>query len=222
MNVILLANTPDPESLVAMAAKLCYSKLTLEELIEKVQAVDNTEFINKLLSMGHESPFEHISFTFGITGVSRAFLAQITRHRIASFSVKSQRYCGNNHEYVVPPSIEALGDEAVCEFVDDMEVAHAAYDKWMQVLPVENANEDSRFVLPEATATQMIVTMNARELMRFFSLRSCKRAQWEIRAVSDKMLGMCQTIAPALFRQAGAPCSHGKCTQGDMGCRRSD
>ena len=113
--VILLRHTFQPEELVAMAAKLCYSRADVEDLKAGIEAKDQTRFLQKLIEMGHESTMEHASFTFAISGVSRSFLAQITRHRIASFSVQSQRYVGQKRDevefnYIMPPAIAALGE----------------------------------------------------------------------------------------------------------------
>lgn len=122
--VKLIRYTSDPEAVVAMAAKLCYSDRELDELESDIMAKDNSAFIGRLTDMGHFSPTEHASFTFSIEGVSRSFLAQITRHRIASFSVRSQRYVSeDSFNYVVPPAIEELGAAAVARFVGQMEPA---------------------------------------------------------------------------------------------------
>ena len=186
-HVELLRHTYNPEELVAMAARLCYSKLTVDKLQEKIAAAQQDEFIERLVKMGHESAFEHISFTFAVEGVSRALLAQITRHRIASFSVQSQRYVGYENElnYVLPPRIENLGPEAIKKFDDQMNLIHQWYLEWKEALGNcgEAANEDARFVLPNATETRFIFTMNYRELKHFLGLRMCNRAQWEIREI---------------------------------------
>ena len=182
----LIRFTENPESTIALASKLCYSSLGMDELIERIEGGDNAKFIKMLKTMNHLSPFEHASFTFSVEGVSRAFLAQVTRHRIASFSVRSQRYVGeSDFNYIVPPAIADLGDSAKEEFVEQMRTVSQWYNAWQERLGGgERANEDARFVLPNACETKMILTMNARELMHFFSLRCCNRAQWEIRDVA--------------------------------------
>ena len=218
--VELLRFTPAPEQLVAMAGRLCYSKSDLDGLNERVLSHDQTGYLNKVTEMGHTSLLEHAVFTFGIEGVSRSFMAQITRHRIASFSVQSQRYValggdGAGFDYVVPPAIEKLGEEAVAEFAYQMRKIDAWYQDWRAKLGGEvSANEDARFVLPNAVATRMIATMNARELQHFFALRCCRRAQWEIREVATQMLGHAYREAPALFRSAGPSCMRGPCPEG--------
>jgi len=223
LNVKLLRYTPDPDAPAAMAARLCYSADTIDDLEAGVAGKDQHKFIRRLMSMGHLSPVEHVSFTFGIEGVSRALLAQITRHRIASFSVKSQRYVGalsdggDTFSYIVPPSIEALGEEAVARYNDQMAQIQAWYDQWVEDLGGRNY-EDARFVLPNGAETKMVMTMNARELMHFFNLRCCNRAQWEIRELAWAMLREVKQVAPYLFEQAGPSCVKGSCPEGKMSC----
>ena len=217
MNVQLLAHTPAPEQLVAASAKLCYSAASIADLAA-IEADKAAEFIDKLPE-AHQSPLEHVSFTFGIEGVSRAMLAQITRHRIASFSVQSQRYVNmDEFGYVIPPSI-AANQDALDEYEHFMDRADLVYTYLRSSgIPAE----DARFVLPNACETRMIVTMNARELMHFFSLRCCKRAQWEIRAVADEMLRLCKEVAPEIFAKAGPGCVRGRCPEGKMGCKHAN
>ncbi|MHB1314871.1 MAG: FAD-dependent thymidylate synthase [Christensenellales bacterium] len=223
--VELLRHTYQAEEMVAMAAKLCYSAADVQTLKMGVQKKDQSRFLNKLVEMGHLSPVEHVSFTFGIDGVSRAFLAQITRHRIASFSVQSQRYVNKSggFDYIIPPSIEELGEEAIAAFNSQMDTIRAWYDEWNKKLGggTEKANEDARFVLPNASETKMVLTMNARELMHFFSLRCCNRAQWEIRHVAWEMMTLCIQAAPALFSNAGPSCVTGSCSEGKMSCKKA-
>ena len=224
--VKLLQYTPVPENLVSMAAGLCYSQSDLEALEAKVEQRDQTAFIKKVTGMGHLSVIEHAAFTFGIEGVSRSFLAQITRHRIASFSVQSQRYVAQGGEqgfdYVIPPAIEALGEEAVREFESQMQAMSGWYEAWRARLGKgEKSNEDARFVLPNACATRMMVTMNARELLHFLNLRCCGRAQWEIREVAWQMLDLAYKAAPALFENAGPGCLGGTCPEGEKSCGRA-
>lgn len=223
LKVELINYTKNPESTVALAAKLCYSDSGLEDLMRGVEAKDISGFIKKLISLGHLSPIEHASFTFGIEGVSRALLAQITRHRIASFSVKSQRYVNaENLNYIVPPEIKKLGKEAEEEFKKQMEIIHGFYKGWSEKLgKSEKGNEDARFVLPNASETKFILTMNARELMHFFELRCCNRAQWEIRELAWKMLELVKSVAPNIFSMSGAACGYSNCREGKMTCGRA-
>jgi len=221
--VKLLQHTADAEQLVALAAKLCYSPSGINDLAAGIDDASAAQFVEKLTSLGHLSPIEHASFTFGIEGVSRALLAQITRHRIASFSVQSQRYVGStDFNYIIPPAIEQLGADAVTEFENQMKQTARWYADWQQKLGGnrESSNEDARFVLPNAAETKFIVTMNARELLHFFKERCCFRAQWELRGIAWQMLKLCLDIAPSIFANAGPGCLNGKCTEGKMSCGR--
>jgi len=230
--VRLLVHTPDPDRTVAMGSRLCYSDEGIDEVAERIRRKDQTKYIERLMSYGHLSPVEHASFTFGIEGVSRSLLAQITRHRLASFSVKSQRYVGSVEEegnvfgYILPPAIEALGEQEAAEFDRQMGQIQAWYNGWVQKLQDAgqgtDAFEDARFVLPNAAETKLIVTMNARELMHFFQLRCCNRAQWEIREMAWQMLEQVREVAPALFCNAGPSCVDGPCPEGKMSCRRME
>lgn len=222
--VVLLTYTKDPAQTIAMSAKLCYSDADIAELKRGVDESDVSKFLARLVTMGHLSPFEHASFTFGIEGVSRSFLAQVTRHRIASFSVKSQRYVDANKNgefnFVIPPAIRALGSEAEEEYKEQMKTMHSWYCKWQERLggACEKSNEDARFVLPNAAETKMTMTMNVRELMHFFTVRCCNRAQWEIREVAWSMLEEVLKVAPELFVTAGPSCVRGACSEGKMSC----
>ncbi len=229
LKVKLLRYTPEPEKVIAMAAKLCYSAADIDELAQGIEQKDQANFLQRLMDMGHLSPVEHVSFTFGVEGVSRSLLTQITRHRIASFSVKSQRYVSQQSHgtetfnYIVPPRIKELGDEYVDKFQKQMRQIQVWYDEWIEALgnQGEKSNEDARFVLPNAAETKFVVTMNARELLHFFSLRCCNRAQWEIRNLAIEMLRQVKEIAPNLFKNAGPGCVRGKCPEGKMTCGKA-
>lgn len=229
-NVMLISYTPDPERTVAAAARLCYSPSTIDQVMEQMDDEKTASFLDMLTQIGHQSPIEHASFTFGIEGVSRSLLAQITRHRIASFSVQSQRYVDEaGFDYVIPPEIE--GDEQTKElFLKAMELAKQSYETLTahlerryqkDMVPKaahKKAIEDARFVLPNACTTKMICTMNARSLLNFFSHRCCNRAQWEIRELATQMLQEVKAVAPHLFEKAGPPCLRGACPEGKMSC----
>lgn len=242
-NVILLAYTPNPEHTVAAAAKLCYSSSGITTLQENLTDEKAAAFVEMLSEIGHESPIEHASFTFGIEGVSRSLLAQITRHRMASFSVKSQRYVREgSFEYVTPPEIAAIPeakeiyDEIMAEdqkrydrLTDLLKEKHIQTflaegkdEKTADRLAEKKAIEDARFVLPNACETQMVMTMNARSLMNFFKIRCCKRAQWEIQDVANQMLALVSQVAPELFKNAGPSCLRGGCSEGKMSCGKPD
>ena len=237
--VTLISYTPQPEKTVASAAKLCYSPVSIEEIQEGLTEEKTAAFVDMLAEIGHESPIEHASFTFGIEGVSRSLLAQITRHRLASYSVQSQRYVKESmFEFVLPPEIEAM-PEAKEEFLRAMEEDQRHYDRLTEILTERHipeflaqgkpeketrrlaskkAIEDARFVLPNACATKMVCTMNARSLMNFFTHRCCNRAQWEIRELATEMLRLVLEVAPNLFKNAGPACLRGACSEGKMSC----
>jgi len=226
LNVELLRYTPEPQEIVALAAKLCYSAADIASLKAGVESKEQDRFIAKLTEMGHLSPVEHASFTFGVEGVSRSLLAQITRHRIASFSVKSQRYVSERSgerqifNYIVPKGIINLGQEYIDKFGAQMAEIQKWYDEWLVLLgdQGEVSNEEARFVLPNASETKFVVTMNARELIHFFHLRCCNRAQWEIRELAKEMLKQVLKVVPPLFVKAGPPCLQGECPEGKMSC----
>ncbi|MBQ2709939.1 MAG: FAD-dependent thymidylate synthase [Clostridia bacterium] len=234
MKVELLTYTPDAEKLIAAAAKLCYSKSDVATLMDNLTPEKTENFLRMLEDLGHESPVEHASFTFAIEGVSRTLLAQITRHRIASFSVQSQRYVSKtDFPYIIPPEIEAV-PEAKAEFLAAMEEDAAHYESIRQKLIAryledgmdaraaeKKANEDARFVLPNACDTRIIMTMNVRSLCNFFRLRCCNRAQWEIRAVAIEMLRLCREACPLLFAKAGPSCLWGACSEGAYSCGKA-
>ncbi len=240
LKVTLISHTPEPEKTVAAAAKLCYSNAdSIEALASGLTPESTSKFVAMLAEIGHESPIEHASFTFGIEGVSRALLAQITRHRIASFSVQSQRYVRKSgFDYVIPPEIEAI-PEARAEYILAMNEAARHYERLSEILLQAHtrrmmdsgltqdaahkkaeklAIEDARFVLPNSCDTRMVVTMNARSLHNFFAHRCCNRAQWEIQAVADEMLRLVTAVAPNLFASAGPSCVNGPCPEGKMTC----
>ena len=217
-NVILIAHTPEAEKVVAMAAKICYAKdVSIKKLQKKINDNDVSAFITKLLESGHESPFEHISFTFGIEGISRACSHQLVRHRMASFSQRSQRYCfEDGFNYIEPEDINENEDKIFRDFMrHSKEVYSKLIDKGVKP-------EDARMVLPNACETKIIVTMNARELLHFFKLRCCKRAQKEIREVAFMMKNICRKVAPNIFQYAGPNCLKGYCTEGEKSCMKDN
>lgn len=233
LKVILLRHTPNPEETVAMAAKLCYSPSDISALREKIEAKDQKAFVEKLVKIGHMTPIEHPSFTFAIEGISRACSHQLVRHRLASYSQQSQRYvsessresAANSHttfDYVIPPSI-AQEHETREAFENFMLEAQKTYNFLIEKLNKkgikdESANQDARFVLPNAAETKIIVTMNARELLHFFRLRCCHRAQWEIRNLAQQMLFLVKKVAPTIFYKAGPVCLYAPCPEGEMYC----
>ncbi|MDD3396021.1 MAG: FAD-dependent thymidylate synthase [Acidaminococcaceae bacterium] len=218
MQVKLIRYTPEPDKTVAMSARLCYSPIGAAQLEEKISDEQAAKLVRKLGQMGHASTFEHVSFTFAIEGVSRVLTHQLVRHRIASYSQQSQRYVKeHDFETIMPPTIAARPEakaqfEALCKEIQEL------YNEWTEagVLP-----EDARYILPNAAETKIVVTMNARSLLHFFELRCCTRAQWEIRALANKMLEEVKLVAPVLFENAGPTCvTQGVCHEGAMSCGR--
>ena len=221
-NVILIAHTPEAEKVVAMAAKICYAKdVSIKKLQKKINDNDVSAFITKLLESGHESPFEHISFTFGIEGISRACSHQLVRHRMASFSQRSQRYCfEDGFNYIEPEDINENENENEDKFFRDF-MRHSK-EEYSKLIDKGVKPEDARMVLPNACETKIIVTMNARELLHFFKLRCCKRAQKEIREVAFMMKNICRKVAPNVFQYAGPNCLKGYCTEGEKSCMKDN
>src|SRR3990170_6573532 len=228
LHVILLRYTPNPEEIVAQAAKLCYSPSSVDDLKKQVKTKDLAGFIEKLTDMRHLSPIEHVTFTFGIEGISRACSHQIVRHRLASYSQQSQRYVGQHSkktkgfDFIIPPSIEIIGKKQW--FIEKMETIQKWYDELVTMLgdKGESTYEDARFLLPNAAETKIVITMNARELLHFFSVRCCNRAQWEIRDLATEMLRLVRNVVPGIFSKSGPNCVSGPCTEGDMYCGKID
>ncbi len=240
LKVTLLAHTPEPEKVVAQAAKLCYSPATIEELREAIYRTDQEKFVKKLIGMGHMSPIEHASFTFGVEGISRACTHQLVRHRLASYSQQSQRYVGKHSgktgkvfDFIIPPSVIQAGKKDW--FIEKMMEIQRWYDELVEALGAvsalggpddkrkeESIYEDARFLLPNAAETKIIITMNARELLHFFRVRGCNRAQWEIRELSIEMLRQVKPIAPSIFGNAGPACIRGNCSEGQFTCGKME
>lgn len=218
MMVKLVRHTPEPERTVAMSARLCYSPIGAAQLEEKISDEQAANLVRKLVSMGHLSTLEHVTFTFAIEGVSRVLTHQLVRHRIASYSQQSQRYVKeHDFETILPASI-ASKPEAKANFDKLMTEIQAMYDEF---IALDIPAEDARYILPNATETKIVCTFNARSLLNFFSLRCCTRAQWEIRALANEMLRQCQAVAPVIFENAGPTCvSEGVCHEGAMSCGR--
>jgi len=222
LNVKLLDVTENALALIYAACRQCYAEEFAGDIYEKIKddEAKQAAFIKKIVASGHESPLEHVKFTFAVEGVSRALTHQLVRHRLASYSQQSQRYVKeNDFDYIIPPSIEG-NPLAKDEFDKIMGLIQKSYTKISGFLSemglsAEAANQDARFVLPQAAETKIIVTMNCRELLHFFKLRCCARAQWEIRLLAEKMLSDCKKCLPALFSKAGAKCvSLGFCPEG--------
>ena len=215
MNVKLIGFTPNPEKLPAMAAKLTHSKTKPQDL-DKSSEKELKSILEYVVNLGHTSVIEHTCFTFAISDVSRSLTHQLVRHRIASYAQQSQRYVNlKEPNYVIPPTIEK-DKEMKNAYKETMEIIWKQYNKLIEMnIPAE----DSRYVLPNATCTNIIVTMNARSLLNFFELRCCLHAQWEIRKLANKMLQEVKKIAPTIFKTAGPPCKTKKtCPEQEKNC----
>ena len=216
MHIELLYHTPDPERAIATAARLCYAPVGAAELMETMSEERMHSVLSTIMRSGHFSTLEHASYTFAVEGVSRALTHQLVRHRLASFNQQSQRYVKykDGLPVVTPPSVE--GDAQAKEAFDQaIETVIGAYQ---QLLEAGIPAEDARYLLPNAAETKIVITMNVRELLHFFELRCCNRAQWEIRELAHRMLELARPTAPFIFGDAGAPCVHGACPEGKMTC----
>jgi thymidylate synthase (FAD) len=209
---------------VASAGRLCYAPVSAAELKEAMTDDDVRRLVRGLVRSGHMSALEHASFTFAVDGISRACSHQLVRHRVASYSQQSQRYVrfGAEGGFVVPPSI-ASSPEARTVFLEAMENARRAYDRLVELglaegRKSESVYEDARFVLPNASETKIVVTMNARELRHLFALRCCRRAQWEINRLAWTMRYLASSVAPLLFEDTGPGCMTDGCPEGKMSC----
>ncbi|MGB7605532.1 MAG: FAD-dependent thymidylate synthase [Lutisporaceae bacterium] len=240
MKVTLIQHTPEPEKLIAASAKLCYSNVGAEDIMEGIDEQKAEKFLNMLMDLGHESPIEHAVFTFAVEGVSRVLTHQLVRHRIGcSYSQQSQRYVRlKQFDYIIPPEI--IKNQAAKElFIKAMEDDQQAYNNITDLLYKDHFNklitegktekqagaaaekasiEDARYVFPNACETKIVFTMSARALMNFFRHRCCQRAQWEIREMADEMLVQVKNVAPTLFKHAGPACVSGACAEGSMTC----
>ncbi|MFR7746156.1 MAG: FAD-dependent thymidylate synthase [Eggerthellaceae bacterium] len=216
MNVELLQYPENPERAVATAARLCYAPVGAKELMETMPAERVRSVLSAILKSGHFSTLEHVSYTFAVDGVSRALTHQLVRHRLASFNQQSQRYVKftDGVDTIKPHTVEdnkdasRVFDEAIAQVIE-------GYEKLLDMgIPAE----DARYLLPNAAETKIVITMNIRELLHFFSLRCCNRAQWEIREMAHRMLELVRPTAPYIFMDAGAPCIRGNCPEGKMTC----
>ncbi len=226
----------NPEQIVAAAAKLCYSKVGTPEILDDLTKEKTVSFINRLLTLGHESPMEHLNFTFAIEGISRACSHQLVRHRHGSYSQQSQRYVEVDDMNIVVPEEIVNNEQSLKIFMDSVQKDIVSYkkvcDSLVNKMIEENhitdekiikqmrkkVLEDARFLLPNACETKIVVTMNARCLFNFFKERCCNRAQWEIREVANQMLDLVLEVAPNVFKYAGASCVYGSCKEGNMSC----
>jgi thymidylate synthase (FAD) len=215
MRVQLLTHTPEPEKIVAAAARLCYSASSIEDLMGRERS-EQESLLQKVIGLGHLSVLEHAVFSFGVEGISRACSHQLVRHRLASYSQQSQRYVSHTDRFeaVIPESVSKV-PELASRFESMLDQIHLLYRDMVEAgIPAE----DARFLLPNAATTKIVITMNARELRHFFLLRCCRRAQWEIQVMAKEMLRQARLAAPLLFAKAGPGCIDGPCPEGRMTC----
>lgn len=218
MKVQLLNYSNNPEKTVALAAKLCYTTKSIEQIIKSIEKEKPDRIIKKIIKLGHYSVLEHVSFTFGIEDISRVTSHQLVRHRLASYAQKSQRYTKitETEPYIIPKEI-AHNQDLMLKF---QEISAKSTAFYLELLEKGISFEDARYILPQATTTNIIFTANARELLHFFRLRCCNRAQWEIRELACNMLKIVKDIAPNIFANAGPPCLNGLCPEGELSCGR--
>ncbi len=218
LKVELISHTADPEQNVVAAIRQCYNSVGAKELKEKTDIETTKRLIKQVIESGHTSTLEHATFTFAIDGVSRVTEIHLIRHRIASFSIQSGRYVKRGDAaYRVPPKIKSLKDKKLYEkYLKHLENAQKLYN---ELIDAGVKAEDARFCQPQSVQIKMVMSMNARELLHFFSVRSCTRAMWEIREVAAQMLKLVKEVAPIIFENAGPPCISQKvCDQGKMSC----
>ena len=212
MKVTLLACTQNADAICAAAGNSCYSESSSADILGNI---DSEKVLSRIVGMGHHSVIEHAVFTFSVEGVSRALTHQLVRHRVASFSQQSQRYVSlDSASYVKPHTVEA--DPGASKVFD--ETMEAIWEAYRRLEEMGIPPEDARYLLPNGCTTNITITMNARELLHFFSLRCCNRAQWEIREMADRMLEICMEQSPVIFRDAGPPCIRGPCPEGKKSC----
>ena len=216
MQVSLLYHTQDPERAVATAARLCYAPVGAAELMENMSDEQVQKILKVIMKSGHFSAIEHASYTFAVDGVSRALTHQLVRHRLASFNQQSQRYVTLSGEpEVLTPDTVSEDPELAALFNTAIDVA---YNTYQSLLDAGVPAEDARYILPNACTSKIVVTMNIRELLHFFEVRCCRRAQWEIQELGCKMLELVKPTAPYIFMDAGAPCRREGCPEGTMTC----
>lgn len=215
MKVRLIKYTPQPLRMVALAARLCYSSVGIEDIDRDLSDEEAEKLVKFILKSGHLSTTEHISFNFAIEGISRAASHQLVRHRLASYNQQSQRYVRfeGGFEYITPPAIKQKGlDKKYKDMID------ASIKLYKEFLDAGVEAEDARYILPNGFETKILVTMNARELIHFFTLRCCNRSQWEIREMAKVMLKEVKKVCPVVFDDAGPNCLRGPCPEGRFKC----
>ncbi|MCK5534146.1 FAD-dependent thymidylate synthase [bacterium] len=227
LKVKFISMTNDAVNLIYSSCRQCYSNKFAADVFCKKDEKNiggdkkKEDFIKKIIKSGHESPLEHVSFSFAVEGISRACSHQLVRHRLASYSQQSQRYVrATDFDYVVPFSIKN-DPELLKIFEKSIHTCQEDYKRLIELFEAkgiikEQANQDARFLLPMAVETKIVITMNCRELLHFFKVRCCNRTQWELRNLANRMLKITKEKVPCVFERAGAKCeSLGYCPEGE-------
>ena len=218
MKITLLSETFNGMELISAAGYMCYTDDTVEGIIKRVEnsskeAIEG--YIKNLLDKKHYSVLEHVSFSFGIEGISRACSHQLVRHRIASYSQRSQRYVSEKQfKYVTPETFDNM-TAGTLWFENKMKTIQKWYN---EAIKAGVPKEDARYLLPNACETSLIMTMNIRELLHFFTVRCCNRAQLEIKNMAIEMLKILKTKYPVIFENVGPSCVSAKCNEGSLSC----
>jgi len=216
VKVTLLEKSPSPTAMTATAARTCYSANSPDAIVERwrTKPDDMVKTVDRVRAAGHHSTLEHNIYVFGVTGLSRAATHQLVRHRHLQFDQQSQRYLAFKEAqfpYVKPARVSSL-PAVSAQFDNLMAEVGRVYRAMMDAgIP----SEDARFVLPNATASQLVVSGNARAWYEFLTLRTCNMAQWEIREMSFQVLRILKREDPVLFKDAGATCVRGYCHEPD-------
>lgn len=222
LKVKLLSCTKNPERVAAAAIRQCYSPDWAPEIFKELSAADQERLIKMVISSGHTSTLEHASFTFAVDGVSRVTEIQLIRHRLASYSIQSGRYLKRSEVgYAIPESIKNFEKTKPALFKNYSRHLDNSQKIYNELLANGIAAEDARYCQPQSLQVKIVFTMNARELLHFFQVRTCRRAQWEIRELAERMLKLAKKAAPALFASAGPTCETEKiCWEGKFSCGR--
>lgn len=205
MTVELIQQSKYPAELVALALDL-----TMHSNEEHVPAVFTDRMGKFLLDAEHTSPLEHVHYTFLIQGVSRSFLAQITRHRMGSFTSASQHY----QDYSDYPCIVEHPDPTYSIAFNN------AYDTYNFLVNGKTPKEEARQVLPNAAAVNLLWSVNARGLVTFLKQRLCNRNVKEMRIFAQRVLSLAKESFPEVFKFIGPQCfMDGECKQGRLQCK---
>lgn len=213
MKVTLIAHTPEPERVCTMSAKTCYSPKHPDDIYGEYRG--NNKVLNDVIDSGHLSVLEHVTFTFAVSGVSRVLTHQLVRHRLASYEQESLRYVTMKDISVhIPESVK--NNESARQIFEDT-IRHCG-ESYRKLIEQGISAEDSRYLIPDGILTNIVITMNARQLRHYFSLRCCNRTQDEHRELANLMLRKCKEVSPVIFKDCGPACVNGICPEGKRAC----